>query len=197
MSYRQDSSIESNNLIRYYCFNKLVRLQYNKYYRYSLLINKILLKRFYFHFFRVFIQCWPYHFIINPYFKFIKQIYLRDTDFYKNISGPDVFKNIAINIRKLNLNPYKQINSESFKKKLYGGSNHIVVPTNHKNNTFSYDKTQKFFDPLKNAAFFKGFVKFDNFDLTKLNILFTNIFFEMFLNILLEIYRFKYLILLI
>jgi hypothetical protein len=187
------SSLLNRALRLNYSISTITKQNYLYFYRYGFYLYQLLLRRQFFNVYRKYIQLWPYHYNIMPFFKLTKQIYLRDTIFYPILDKQVSTKTMLLTHR---LFEYKGVQKNStlfYKKKLLGGLNYMFIPNNYSllNQSLNHKLNLKFYDLYKGAAFFKNFIVFDDlFFKKKYNMYMFDFIFRVFVGSLLEVYKF-------
>ena len=89
-------------LLRNYSFNKTLKLNYPKYYKYGFLLYLILKTKLLSNIYRKYINTCQNYLIGFPHFKLVKQIYLRENMFFTNKKLVDYRVTLPLNKKPLN-----------------------------------------------------------------------------------------------
>jgi hypothetical protein len=178
-----------------YSISTITRQNYLYFYKYEFYLYQLLLKRQFFNVYRKYIQLWPYHYNIMPFFKLTKQIYLKDTIFYPLIDKELNAKTMLLTHRVFEYKGVQKNSTFYYKKKLLGGLNYMLIPNNYSflTQTLSHKYALKHYEPYKGAAFFKNFIIFDDVFFKGIRNIYIYMFdfmFTVFMKSVLELYKF-------
>lgn len=147
-------------LTQYLSYNKLLKLQYPKYYKYGICIYSLLKKKVMQHTFRTYLQLWSNHLVLLPHYQFVKQIHMREVLFFKSLSELKPKISLPLNKKFFLNNPYKKVLANKFYNLLPGGTNYLVKP----GNTIGFDSSPETLNTLfKDSAIFKINIQLKSF----------------------------------
>lgn len=143
-------SVRNHSLLRNYSFNKTLKLNYPQYYKYGFLSYLILKKKLLANVYRKYVSTYQNYLIGFPYFKLVKQIYLRESMFFSNKKLFDYRLAIPLN-KKISQN---FVNPNTFPS----GLNYLFLKK--KNIKFNNSKLEvnKFNDSFKDTVLLKTYI---------------------------------------
>jgi len=134
--FSSEKSIYSDRnffLNQYRTINRLLKLNYPRYYKYNYNLYMTLKKFIILNVWRLYIQPLVVFNILTPFYRFTPQIQLKEYIFYKNLGEkPHLKQLLLINKKRFTLTPFLAFKSKSFIKQLPGGLNGFFLTSDNK-----------------------------------------------------------------
>lgn len=115
-------------LNHYRTINRLLRVEYSYYYKYSFNIFVFLKKLIALNTWRFYLKPLNSFLIFSPYFKFFPQINIKDSIFNNLLVDQSIYKRLLfLNNRFFTTSSYLKLYTKSFRRKLPGGLNTVFI----------------------------------------------------------------------
>lgn len=175
---------KATNFYSNYIVNRFFKNKFFYFNKYSLFLNSMIFKKINHSVFRKYMQLWPYHYNFLPFYKFVKNIHLKDTH-YNSTLHKDV-KYELLFIKRLATGRDK----DTYLRHKPPGLNQLLIPKFYKGYPVSFDvkKLQQKYEAYKNSIVFKGLIVF-NLNLINYTLPDLNFFYELYLGFLLGVYK--------
>lgn len=150
-------------LTQYLTLNRLLKLNFCAYYKYNYDIYNLFRKFIYLNYWRFYIKPVNSFNIVTPFYKFSKQIHLKEVLYYKTLNDSKIVKNILpLNTKLFCLSPYLKQKTKHFLKRLPGGLNAFIIKEASNQNVLMSDLDNSFNQTVlqKKIIFFKNYYDF-------------------------------------